>query len=400
MPWNNINIDAMQIERYQDIYRRINVHRSIIHKLLLTVPLSFDVQNKIQYNRMLEETLWHHMSIERENEAKRAVMRESIWARNSIFDGSVDTSLRVQPTAGFPGFWKEPWDAKIASKDYTDFEHRGVGFKQLSNFEDGFIRSAVGKKLVGVRIINVDIKTTMATIIQLNTKLEKQFDFNTPIEIEASQVLYRCTLDPRSVLLCTEVLSELQKREEYMSYDDIVQAIKKPTKYFQRESYWKFDGTGLPEGQLVYSFLSTFAKDEKNHKFCREMFNVTGKKSIKSLEDAAKQIPNVSVKRITCLYTNDKLAYLDVRVHAANYEKDYDYPVRWDRVNWRYLLFHITDTTWNKPGPEDDAKQAKNLVDMAPFKARNKPIFEQEQARAAYEELHPVKRKPRHTKLG
>jgi len=379
MQGNDENIHAMQTQRYQNICRRIHFHRSRIHELRFEDPLNLDVQEEIQYNRLLEETLWHHFDMEQQNEARRAATEHLNSARNSSLTRSADANLRVLQAAGIFGSSKPPWDEKIASKNYTDFEHRGTAFTQFSNFEDGFIRSPDGKKLTAVRIVKVDTSTKMATILQSNATLVAMFD--APSEIEASKVLYRCTRDPRSVLLSSEVIAELQKREEYMSFDDIVEGIKQPTKYFKNEDPWMFEGEGLVEGQLVDNFLCEFAENATTHKFCKTIFNVAAKKPINSLEDAAKQIPNVSLESISVKVRNKKVTYMGVRVHAKTDKEGEFYAVEPDNANWKYLVFHITDTSWNKPGPKDLAKVAAKAVEVAAQRAHNKITHDEKTAR-------------------
>ena len=384
MQWNNEDIDAMQTHRrYENIYRGIHFHRRRIYELGFQDPFNFGVQQEIHYNRLLEEKLWHDMCVQQIKEARHAAVQNSMSVRNSSFACPVNADLRVQEGAGIFGSSKPQWDEKIASKDYTDFEHRGVAVKQLSDFEDGFIRAPEGKKLIAVRIVKVDTTTKMATILKVDSTLVGMFD--EPSEIEANKVLYRCTRDPRSILLSSDVVRELSKREEYMTFEDIIEGIKKPTKWFRREDPCRLNSSGVESGleevELVKNFLDVFAFKVETHKFCKTIFNLAAKKSINSLDAAAKQIPDVSLDRVFVTVKDNKVTYMAVRVHAKTDKVDESYDVIPENANWKCLLFHIKDTAWNKPGPEDMATLAKKADEIASQRASIKGGQELERAR-------------------
>jgi len=83
------------------------------------------------------------------------------------------TTLRVEQSCGFFGKSALSWEENIASKNYTDFEHRGLAFTQLSGFEDGLLRSPNGKKLIPVRIVEVDATLIIVRLMKEDAKLSR-----------------------------------------------------------------------------------------------------------------------------------------------------------------------------------------------------------------------------------
>jgi len=83
------------------------------------------------------------------------------------------TTLRVDQSCGFFGKSALSWEENIAGKNYTDFEHRGLAFTQLSGFEDGLLWSPNGKKLIPVRIVEVDATLKIVRLMKEDAKLSR-----------------------------------------------------------------------------------------------------------------------------------------------------------------------------------------------------------------------------------
>ena len=294
-----------------------------------------------------------------------------------------DDSLHLHQGAGIFGSSQFQWDEKKASHDYTDIANRGAACKQVSGFEDGFVM--VGKHLMPARIVDVDNATNMTTILLQNkTPPEAPRSwYDPPTQVESGSVLFRCTQDPNSVLLTADVMKELQKTEHYMSYNDIVQAVKKPTKYFQRSSPLDLTGNPPPDAFTVGNFDLQFGpaagsngteyKFDKARCFGEEVVNLAEKTPVTSLEEAAKLVLGVSLYEINI---HDKTATIGC-------PGGFRMVMLLERPN--VFLFYIRDTTWNKPGPADLQKFQQMAASV-----RKDPVI----SRAKIEADHAQAKKP------
>jgi len=292
-------------------------------------------------------------------------------------------TLRIEQSSGF--FWKSApsWEENIASKDYTDFEHRGSGFTQVSGHEDGLLRSSNSKKLLPVRIVEVDATQKIVTLEKEDAK-HWQDVYGGRHHVSSNDVLFRCTLDPKSRLLSSDVISELCKTNEYMLYDDILEVIKsnKPTKFFPREDPNKFgNDTRFSVEQQVDNFLEAFAtKNPKKKgrfygKFCRYAFRC---KPGCTIQKGAKMLTDVDFSSFMLQYNTSMNQWFPWKVVIRDHLKESNKLVLLStNYLWEQCVIHISDTSWDKPGPADLVKEAEYQKETAKLRACNKKTMQE-----------------------
>jgi len=290
---------------------------------------------------------------------------------------------RIEQSSGFFGKSVPSWEENIASKNYTDFEHRGSGFTQLSGHEDGLVRSSNGKKLLPVRIVEVD---ATQKIVMLQKEDAKHWEdvYGGTYGVSSNDVLFRCTLDPKSRLLSSDVISELCKTDEYMSYDDILEVIQsnKPTKFFPREDPDKFgNDTRLIVEHQVDNFLEAFATKNPKHKerfygkFCRYSFRC---KPGCTIQQGAKMLSDVDFSSFMLQYNTSMNQWVPWKVVIRDHLKESNKLVLSTKhYLWTQCVIHISDTSWDKPGPEDLVKEAEYQKKTAKLRACNEKTMKE-----------------------
>jgi len=285
-------------------------------------------------------------------------------------------ALRVESTAGiFRTTATEQLEAKLKTAEYTDLAHRTTVCVQENGHEEAC--AVYANQLFTARVVSVDVKKKTVNLkLHFPTILVREY-YDDEITLEAKVVAFRCTVNPKSPLLCRDVLEQMSKTDGYMTYDDIVAAIETQTKPFDRD-YTPDYAKGERKG--TWTSVRGFV-----HEFCEGhgliLLNNQNIKNIGAVMSGMMGLSFTARTRENCLFP---VHILDIKPRILTVQKHTSYRgcVRVkseegavyglsEENGIENFIFKVRDTTWNKPeghaatarAPRSDKKKKKVHVD-------------------------------------
>ena len=290
----------------------------------------------------------------------------------SFENGYADEALRIRQAAGILDTFKSPQallDKYLKSRHYTDLAGRGGTsnniIEQVNGWEEGLVLH--NKQVLSARIQSVDVakQTVEVRLCLPRDAKEKTGWFEPAISVDAKQVAFRRSLDPKCVYLKSDRVAYLQKKAEWMKYDDIVKAIKdnKVMRPFDR-FYTDDKSKGEPKGSwtAVRGFLNAFASiPYEGNAVLGGNTNIREEDSFIFGEKLPEECLNlVDIKEITYeeVVENSKTKLSPLILFTTRRNED----CRFGQKDLDGFLFRIRDVDWGKPVSTNNGKNRKTAA--------------------------------------